>query len=132
MTSDGMLEGPAGRAPAPHGAALRADQGIVLGFRGEQARLIPDGEAPPADGLVITGDVLNVEPDFARQVQTVNIETGAARYAVQAPIDQPVGGGWQVRVAVPPAALYLFDADTEARIYPLDGDSNGVEDTAEG
>ena len=136
VTSDGVLEGPTGHAsPPPEAAgALRAGQGVVVGFRGERARLVPEGEASPTDSLVIDGEVLNAEPDFARQVQTVNIEAGAARLAVQAPIDQPVGGSWRVRVAVPSEALYFFDAETEERIYPLmeenHGDTEGTEERA--
>jgi len=120
VAPDGAIEGPVGRFAPPSEAAetLRTGQGIVVGFRGERARLVPEGEALPTDGLAIAGEVLNAEPDFAHQVQTVNVEAGQARFAVQAPIDQPVGGGWQVRVAVPPDALYLFDADTEVRLYP--------------
>ena len=129
-----MLEGPAGRAAPPPeaAAALRAGQGIVLGFRGERARIIPEGEAAPADELVVGGEVLNAEPDFARQVQTVNVESGQARFAVQAPIDQPVGGGWQVRIAVPLDAIYLFDAETEARIHPREEENHGDTEDTEG
>ncbi len=121
VEADGTIAGPAGHfAPLREAAAvLRPGQGIVVGFRGERARLIPEGEALPADGLLLAGEVLNAEPDFAHQVQMVNVESGRARFAVQAPIDQPVGSGWQVRIAVPLNNLYLFDADSEARLYPL-------------
>jgi len=134
VASDGVLEGNAGRAapPARAAGALRVGQAIVLGFRGERARLIPEGEAASTDGLVIDGEVLNAEPDFARQIQTVNVEAGAARFAVQAPIDQPVGGGWQVRIAVPSEDLYLFDANTEARVYPPEEENHGDTEDTEG
>jgi ABC-type sugar transport system ATPase subunit len=132
VAPDGALEGPADRFTPPPEAAgtLRAGQGIVVGFRGERARLVPEEEALPTEGLAIGGEVLNAEPDFARQVQTVNVEAGQARFAVQAPIDQPVGGGWRVRIAVPLDALYLFDAESEARLHPpVEEEEENHEDT---
>ena len=91
-----------------------------VGFRSEDAAVVPEGEQTPETGLTIGAEVLNCEPDFARHYQTVNVEAADVIFGIQAPLDMRINTGWRVRVIIPEEAAYLFDEDSGARLLPLE------------
>ncbi len=115
VSSHGTIERPAALA-----GRTRIGQPLVVGFRSETAQLQIEETEPDAKagGLILEGEVLNSEPDFARHEQHVNVEVGPQVLGVRASIDVPVNTGWPVRITVPPNALYVFDQETEQRLYP--------------
>jgi ABC-type sugar transport system ATPase subunit len=117
---DGYLEGHLGRVPVPTHLALYVTPGqdVILGFRGEAATLVLQGEAVPEGGSIIPAEVINCEPNFARQYQLVNVQSGSTLYGVQAPLDKPFNTGWAVQVVLMPEKVYLFDEKSENRIAP--------------
>ena len=110
------LQGPAGWLPLPPALARAAvDREVVLGFHGEVADLLPAG----ADGRpVLTLEVVGSDPDFARQRRTVHLRCGDDLAMAYAPLDGAPTAGEQVKLALSPDGVYLFDARTEARLRP--------------
>ena len=119
VTSDGKLRSDMGQLPLPKAAEGRVSPGqsIVLGFRSEGAHLVPEGEPIPEGSLVIMGEALNAEPNFARHFQTVHVQAGEALFGVQASLDMPINTGWKVQVVLSEEGILLFDEETEARIH---------------
>ncbi len=118
VTEDGILRSVMGQLSVPKPLADRVSPGqsVILGFRSAGAHLVPEGEPVPEGGLVIMGEVLNAEPNFARHFQTVNGQAGEVIFGVQASLDMPVNTGWKVQVVLSEEAILLFDGETEARI----------------
>jgi ABC-type sugar transport system ATPase subunit len=93
-------------------------QKVIVGFRSEAGRIVPEGEALPESMPHIKAEVINLEPDFAHHYQLVNVQAGKLIFGVRAPLDLRVNAGWPVNVLIPEEALYLFDEPSEARIAP--------------
>jgi len=124
VTPDGnAIESPLGHLPLPHEIAAHVQPGqrLILGFRSGAASLVPEGEPLPQRGLQLGAEVLNCEPDFARHIQTVNLQAGEVIFGVQAPLEVRLNTGFRVTVAIPEEAAYWFDEETEARI-PSNGE----------
>ena len=109
-----------GRVPMPRQleGQVSPGQSITLGFRSQDACLVPEGESLPTGGLAIAAEVLNCEPNFARNYQLVNVQAADLIFGVQAPLDMRINTGWPVQVIIPDEAAYLFDGESEARILP--------------
>jgi ABC-type sugar transport system ATPase subunit len=117
-TGEGELVSEMGRVALPPRLADLVEEGqeVVIGFRSEDANLVPEGEALSGEGLVIEAEVVNTEPDFARGYQVVNVQAADRIFGVQAPLDMPINTGWPVRVVIAEEAAYLFDQTSEARL----------------
>ena len=120
VADGGELVSDMGRVSVPQQLAGQVvpDQKLILGFRSEDATIVPEGEPDPEMGLMIGAEVLNCEPNFARQYQIVNVEAADVIFGVQAPLDMRINTGWRVHVIIPDEAAYLFDEDSEARMLP--------------
>jgi ABC-type sugar transport system ATPase subunit len=128
VTSDGYLGGDMGRVPVPEHLApfVSVGQKVIMGFRGEAATLAMQDEALPEGSAVISAEVINCEPNFARQYQLVNVQSDNVLYGVQAPLDKPFNTGWPVRVVLMPEKVYLFDEETDLRIAPPPADESAI------
>jgi ABC-type sugar transport system ATPase subunit len=117
-TSEGELVSEMGTVHLPPrlAALVEEDQQVVVGFRSEDANLVPEGEPLSGEGLVIEAEVVNAEPNFARGYQVVNVQAAERIFGVQAPLDMPVNTGWKVRVEIAEESAYLFDQESEARL----------------
>ena len=119
VSADGRrIEGPLGSLALPPAVAaqVRPGQGLILGFRSSAAQLTLEGEAAPAQGLQLAAQVLNCEPDFARHIQTANLQAGEMLFGVQAPLEMRLATGYRVTVTAPEESAYWFDAETEKRV----------------
>jgi ABC-type sugar transport system ATPase subunit len=122
-TADGDLSSPMGRVPLPKALAGQVTPGqkVILGFRSEEGRIVPEGEEAPKGEPAIKAEVINLEPDFAHHNQLVNVQAAELLFGVRAPLDMRISTGWPVYVVIPEKAIYLFDEPSEARIAPAEG-----------
>lgn len=89
-------------------AGLRAVAGpVTLGFRAEDARVVHEGGE-------ITAPVYSME--LLGDATLVSVRIGTALVAVRAPKDFRIEIGASIRMAVPHAAVHLFDHATGARL----------------
>jgi ABC-type sugar transport system ATPase subunit len=98
--------------PARAGRVLQqrsgSDRRVRLGFRPADVRVVTDGEAH-----ALGGTVYSFEPLGAKSILTVETLEGSRIRALidghlKFELDQPI------RVAIDPAALMVFDADSQA------------------
>ncbi|MEA3407575.1 MAG: ABC transporter ATP-binding protein [Chloroflexota bacterium] len=117
-TGEGALVSEMGTVTLPPRLAALVEEGqqIVLGFRSEDANIVPEGESLSDDGLTIKAEVVNSEPDFALGYQVVNVQAADRIFGVQASLNMPVNTGWNVHVEITEEAAYLFDQESEARL----------------
>ena len=121
IITDGALQLGESRLPLPDAirAQVQTGQGVTLGIRPETIQLAWASNAsvhrPVAGGARLRGTVHMIEPDFARQEQTVYIHSGALDFAVITDLDAAIVGA-TVEVVFPDDQLYFFDAATELRI----------------
>ncbi len=127
-TGEGELVGEMGTITLPPRLASLVEEGqeVVIGFRSEDADLVPEGDTPHDDGLVIKAEVVNTEPDFARGHQVVNVQAADRIFGVQAPLDMPINTRWEVQVEIAEEATYLFDQASEARLEEAGGQTQSI------
>jgi ABC-type sugar transport system ATPase subunit len=98
---------------------VQTGQAITLGIRPEAAQLLSASNSLLSrsgdEGVPLRGLVEMVEPDFARQVQTVYVRSGELTFAVETPLDAAIVGA-TVEVNFPIDQLYFFDTQSEKRI----------------
>jgi multiple sugar transport system ATP-binding protein len=82
---------------------------VTLGFRAEDARVVPEGGhlSAPVYSMELLGDAT-----------LVSVRIGPALVSIRAPKDFRIGIGAPLQVAIPPAAIHLFDRATGIRITP--------------
>jgi len=97
---------------------VKPGQEVVLGFRSSDAYLVEDEAQLPVQGTHFQVEVMNSEPNFAKNTQLVHVMADKLLFGVEAPIETHVRTGWKMQVVVPEENIYLFDKDTEARILP--------------
>jgi ABC-type sugar transport system ATPase subunit len=102
--------------PPKLAAQVSSGQHIILGIRPEAARIVGADAAQQEDGLVLSGTIDVVEPDFGRRQQTAYISAGEVSCSVTAPLDIRLTQGYTTQVLFPRESLYFFDAESEARI----------------
>ena len=98
---------------------LSTGQRLTLGFRGEAGEVsdvAPYEDAP--EQLQFSGQILNAEPDYAHGRQTLHLDTRSGPIAVQAPMDLTANSGWTVHVSIPVSSLFVFDQESEQRLWP--------------
>ena len=105
----GEIAGGVFRAPGMTVPGLRADRSgkVTLGFRAEDASVVPEGGAIEAP--VYTMELLG-------EATMIAVRIGPDIAAVKAAKDFRIAIGQAVRIAVPAAACHLFDQATGRRI----------------
>ncbi|NLV74744.1 MAG: ATP-binding cassette domain-containing protein [Chloroflexi bacterium] len=121
VNEQGVLESDLGRLElaGPLAGQVKPGQELVLGFHSYDAKLSPGDEPLPSGGTHLQVEVMNSEPNFAKQTQLVHVMAGNLLFGVDAPIDMRVGTGWKMNVIVPEESIYLFDKESEMRIQPV-------------
>jgi ABC-type sugar transport system ATPase subunit len=107
------------RFPLPPRIAgqVHSGQRLLLGIRPEAARIREEKDSEGgANGLIFTGTIDVVEPDFGRRQQTAYVSAGELTCNVTASQDVRLTPGYEIQVHFPEDALYFFDAESEARI----------------
>ncbi len=98
---------------------VHTGQALTLGIRPEAAQLLSASNSmvthPVGESVRVRGQVEMVEPDFARQVQTVYVRAGELSFAVETALDAAIVGA-TVEVGFPSDRLYFFDTQSEKRI----------------
>jgi ABC-type sugar transport system ATPase subunit len=98
---------------------VQTGQALTLGIRPEAAQLLSASNSmvtrPAGESVRVHGQVEMVEPDFARQVQTIYVRAGEFSFAVETALDAAIVGA-TVEVGFPPDRLYFFDTQSEKRI----------------
>lgn len=103
-------------------AQTTAGERIIVGVRPEAATLAhgvtpegltPEGRTPAAR---VPGTVQMVEPDYARRVQYVRIETPLGDFTVSDTSNEPLAITQKVQIELLPERAYFFHAQTGERL----------------
>jgi ABC-type sugar transport system ATPase subunit len=94
---------------------VQPDQAVTLGVRPE-ALSLAFTQARVPETVYLPGEVEGIEPDFVRRTQYVRVRLPAGVLIVADTTNEPLALTQPVTVAVPLAALYLFDTASGARI----------------
>jgi ABC-type sugar transport system ATPase subunit len=85
-------------------------QSLTVGARAERGEILGES-ALTNEGLVLSGSVANIEPDFGRGTQLVYAQRGPFLYAAKGSLDPSMDIGDEVRVLFPQDALHVFGED---------------------
>ncbi|MEX1020870.1 MAG: ABC transporter ATP-binding protein [Litorilinea sp.] len=96
-------------------AQAAAGQRVVVGVRAEALALALGQDLPPDVGL-LAGTVQMVEPDYARRVQYVRVETPVGDFTVVDATNEPLAVTQAVQIVLPAAQTYFFSTETGARL----------------
>lgn len=117
ITPQGTVQLGGAELPLP-GAVLAqttAGETIVVGVRAETLALALGQARPPQAGL-LPGTVQMVEPDYARRVQYVRIDTPIGDFTVADATNEPLAISQPVEIVIPAEHTYFFSALTGARM----------------
>lgn len=101
--------------PGPVLAQVAPGQSIVAGIRPE-ALTLAFGSAPVSTQGLLPGVVQMVEPDYARRVQYVRVETPVGDFTVADITNEPLAVGQKLQIVLPTERAYFFDVQTGARL----------------
>ena len=93
----------------------RTGQSITVGIRPEELRLVMD-DRPQPDGLQLRARVEAIEPNVARNTQSIHLRTDGLSYLIRTPLTTPVMLEHEVEVVFPFEHLSFFDSDSTQRI----------------
>jgi ABC-type sugar transport system ATPase subunit len=135
VTDDGYLQGSGVSLALPAALRGRLEPGrsLTLGVRPEHGRLAPPaiaGQTPAGKraawgdaDLHLGGEVEMIEPDFARQTQTIFLRSGDLNWRLLTSREQGVRVGETLDALFPVEHLYLFDGKSGVRMrQDLDSD----------
>jgi multiple sugar transport system ATP-binding protein len=93
---------------------VHTNQSVTLGMRPEAVSISTGKTAP--DGIIVSGQVEAIEPDFAHQTQLVYLRHGRWKFCGFCTLDHPLVIGQSVEASLDPERLYFFDEETELRL----------------
>ena len=104
------------RIPKALGSAVEAGQRITIGVRPEAAQIGPTEHTPHPEGLLLSGTIDLVEPDFGRRQQTAFVSTDALRFTVITTLEERLTQGYPLHAFFAESDLYAFDTESGARL----------------
>jgi ABC-type sugar transport system ATPase subunit len=109
-------------AALPAAVRSRVEQGqlLTVGARAERAEILGPSD-PAGRGLVLRGNIANIEPDFGRGTQLIYLQSGPFLYAARGPLDASLELGDEMRVVYPEDALHFFGGEPGADERRLPG-----------